>query len=80
MTYTLDLHGLRRHEAESLLQETIDKCFYHGYTGIKVICGHGSGTLLSMTVKECESNPLIEPCGTYGAPDKGYVFIALIAQ
>ena len=76
-TYTLDLHGLKVHQAQSLLQETIDKCSYHGYTSLKVIFGHGTGKLAEMCVSEYLANPLVDSQGVYLSTEHGYMIIPL---
>lgn len=77
MQYTLDLHGYRYQEAQSTLQETIDKCSYHGYTSLKVVFGHGTGQLASMCVAEYLGNPLVDAQRVYLSMEKGYMIIPL---
>ena len=75
-TFCLDLHGYTEKSARLKLIDTIDKCFYYGYTKIRVIHGHGTGKLIDITINVGLDSPLVKSFGTT-LINKGYTDLIL---
>lgn len=56
----VDLHGMVRHEAEQAVESLLHEAFLSGESAVRIIHGHGTGSLREAVRLMLSQHPLVE--------------------
>lgn len=72
----MDLHGATVEEAETRIEEFLDRAYYRGLVVVEIVHGKGTGRLRAAVDRICRDHPMVERVARDGNPGATRVYLA----